>query len=175
MSAARQYHTRTPRYVLKAEDESLMRFAGMETKGIAYRARVRDLSATGFAFVVGGAEPPEEGEVLKIEFTVPGRGQIACFATVIRVDRREDWDPEIGTREQTLVACQYRNLPSLHARSIELSLKSRTSSEGEYDWESDRRKHAVALAGLSLILVLCMSFLAQSPAFWISTVRSLLG
>ncbi|MEK7355987.1 MAG: PilZ domain-containing protein, partial [Bdellovibrionota bacterium] len=106
MSAARHYFSRSPRYVFGPEEESQLRFAGMNTRGVIHRAAIRDLSESGIAFALGQTEAPEEGELLKIEFPVPGRPSIACFATVVRVEARSDWDPEWGDRGHTLIGLQ---------------------------------------------------------------------
>ena len=172
-ASARQYHTRIPRYVLKTEDESLMRFAGMETKGSATHARVRDLSENGVAFTLGAEVTIDEGDVLKIEFTIPGRSQIACFATVIRIDKIQEWDPDLGPRESLLIACKFRSLPTLHARALAGGLKNRVQPESESLWESEKQRHTLAFAALSVSLFFTLGLLALPASTWVATVRSL--
>ncbi|MES2966024.1 MAG: PilZ domain-containing protein [Bdellovibrionota bacterium] len=174
MSTARTYFSRSPRYVFGTEEESALRFAGMNTRGVIQRAAIRDLSESGLAFAIGETESPEEGELLKIEFPIPGRKTIACFATVVRVERRSDWDPEWGDRGHTLIGLQFRNLPSLHFRAIQRGLEGRVTNEN-FDFQRTRRTHALAFTGLSIALALGAWAMAQSPQAWLGLVRGLLA
>jgi hypothetical protein len=170
MSTARHYFTRSPRYVFDHSDESVVRFAGMHTRGIIHRAAIRDLSESGLAFAIGETQPPEEGELLKIEFPIPGRKNIACFATVIRVEKRSDWDPEWGDRGHTLIGLQFRNLPTAHFRALQKGLDGRVAHEN-FDWQTSRRTHAFAFAGLSLALALGAWAMTQPPQAWLGFFR----
>ena len=101
MSIAHRYFTRAPRYVFQSEDGTLVRFAPMQTKGLISRAVIRDLSETGLSFTLPITEDvvslPDEGSAIKIEFPIPGSPKgIACFATVVRVEKRTEWMPEWG-------------------------------------------------------------------------------
>lgn len=131
MSSAAPYYQRSPRYVLRPGDRSLMRFAGMDTKGESTHARVRDLSSTGLSFIVEGDAVPFENELLKIEFDVPGHRQIAWYATVVRVEARSEWSPHAGDQMFTLVALRFRQLPSQFTQVIEQSVNGRINAEEE--------------------------------------------
>lgn len=171
MSAARHYFSRSPRYVFGSEDESALRYAGMNTRGIIRRAAIRDLSESGLAFAIGETQAPEEGELLKIEFPIPGRKTIACFATVVRVDKRSEWDPEWGDRGHTLIGLQFRNLPTLHFRAIQRGLEGRVTNEN-FDWQKTRRTHALAFTGLSIALALGAWAMTHSPQTWLGYFRT---
>ena len=145
MSAAR-YYQRSPRYVFRPDDKSLMRFAGMDTKNVAAQANVRDLSETGLSFTIEGDSAPFENELLKIEFAVPGEGpkgrQIAWFATVVRVETRSNWNPETGDQKETLIALRFRQLPPPFQKAIQDSLGGKTNEEENIvnhspDWSGD--------------------------------------
>ena len=108
MSAAR-YYQRSPRYVFRPGDRSLMRFAGMESKGDATHARIRDLSSTGLSFIVEGSDSPFENELLKIEFEIPGDKQVALplpFQQAIEksINGRINEDEEVLAGPQDLSA-----------------------------------------------------------------------
>jgi hypothetical protein len=167
--------------MITSDDFGSMRFAPMTTRGAAMPSSLRDLSSTGLAFtLVGhaaetGRVTPEEGDMIKIEFTIPSRRQIACFATVVRVEERTDWDPELGDRTTTLVAVKFRNMPSLHRRTLELGLQGRTRDNTDFDWNRERRTHAVVITGLSLALALGFWFMVQPPHAWLTPIKALLG
>ncbi len=158
MGAARSFVQRPSRYIFQAGDSSLVRFAEMETRGISSRAVIRDLSETGLSFTLPISEPvhtlPEEGSPLKVEFPIPGRDQIACFATVMRVEQRSEWVPEWGDRGFHLIALQFRHLPSMHLRAIQHGLQGRV--EVEPTFQEIKRAHALAFAGLCVALVATM-------------------
>jgi hypothetical protein len=132
----------------------------METRGISARAIIRDLSETGLSFTLPITEPietlPDEGVPLKVEFPIPGRDQIACFATVTRVEQRTEWVPEWGHRGYHLIALQFRHLPTLHLRAIKRGLQGRVHEEHDISFSSMKRTHAFAFSGLCLALVLVM-------------------
>jgi PilZ domain len=174
MSAARHFIARSPRYVFQTEDSSLVRFAPMETKGISQRAVIQDLSESGLSFTLPITEPssslPEEGSPLKVEFPIPGRTSIACFATVTRVEQRSEWVPEWGDRGYHLVALQFRHLPTLHLRAIQRGLEGRVSYEHEFDWKTVRRTHQVAFAGMTIAMLACCFALTLSAHGWVQAL-----
>ena len=118
MASAARYYPRAPRYVFRPEDESLSRFAGMAKNGQPTHARVRDVSATGISFVVAAGSAPREGDMLKVEFGLPGKKQFAWFATVARVESQVEWEPTLGTRALTIVGLRFDKLPARLAKAI---------------------------------------------------------
>jgi hypothetical protein len=175
MSAARHFVQRPPRYIFQAGDSSLVRFAPMETRGISAKAVIRDLSESGLSFTLPITEHvdtlPEEGAPLKVEFPVPGRPQIACFATVTRVEQRSEWVPEWGDRGYHLIALQFRHLPTLHLRAIKNGLEGRVDHEPEFNFQTMKRTHGFAFAGMSLALILCITAMTTSLSQWIQFFR----
>jgi hypothetical protein len=131
LSSAQRYYLRAPRYVLKSAELRNMRFATMETRGLSTATEVMNLSESGLAFQLETGRPPEEGDILKVEFPIPGETQIACFATVVRVDEFTDWDPKIGERRFNVVGLKFRHLPDGHRRILRRGLDGRAASENE--------------------------------------------
>lgn len=170
MGSARHYIPRSPRYVFQAEDSSLLRFAPMETKGLSQRAVIQNLSESGLSFSVPITEPieslPEEGAALKVEFPIPSRSTIACFATVTRVEQRTDWVPEWGDRGYHLIAVQFRHLPTLHLRAIQKGLKGKVTPEVDFDWTHVRRTHTLAFSGMFVALAASCFALTLSAEAW---------
>lgn len=168
--SARQYITRSPRYVFQAEESNLVRFAPLQTRGISQKAVIQTLSESGLSFTLPITEAieslPEEGSPLKVEFPIPGRSTIACFATVTRVEQRHEWIPEWGDRGYHLVALQFRHLPSLHLRAIQKGLSGLVDQESNFDWQQVKRTHAFAFGGMSLCVVACSFALTLSAEAW---------
>lgn len=180
MSAtAGRYFPRSPRYVLNANDQNIMRFAAMNTRGKSSIARLRDLSETGLAFTLptspeGPTEGlPDEGDAIKIEFAIPGEKQMACFATVMRVEARTEWDKDWGNRGYTLIALQFRNLPKGHLRSLQISLTGHTSQAQDEQIINDDTSltslsRALSLGGAFLLLTLALFLMVLAPQAWLS-------
>lgn len=174
MSAAQRYFPRSPRYVFRAEDQTLMRYAAMETRGTACSTKVLNLSESGLLFAMKEGEAPEEGDVLKIEFPIPGRRQIACFATVVRVDATDEWHPDFGESRAVVVGLQFRHLPDGHRRALKNGLQGKTEPEELFDWREARNKQLMTFAGLSLALIVTMMVLSTPPERWIAFCKSAL-
>lgn len=176
-SAATRYQTRSPRYVLNANDHVFMRFAGMDTRGTAVHAEMINLSETGLLFTIPATPeiaPPEEGDMLKIEFTIPNHKQIACFATVIRVEQQTDWSPDLGDRHFQIVALHFRNLPHFHQRALQLGLIGKPSQDDSNQSLSRPTAETFIFAGLTFALFINFYLLSLKPQAWINAVRFLL-
>jgi hypothetical protein len=150
------WYDRSPRYLLTAEDNRKLRFASMQTRREATYAALKNLSESGLGFTVAVADAPQEGDMIKIEFTVPGIKQIACFATVSRVELGDSPDPEWGANSYAFVALEFRNLPAHAQDLIERGLKSKPKTDDEtIDVAAvARTRKAGILLGLFLILAL---------------------
>ncbi len=166
MSAAR-YYQRSPRYIFRPGDKSLMRFAGMETKGQSTHAHIHDLSETGLSFVVDGTEAPFENELLKIEFGIPGHKQMAWFATVVRVEVRSDWSEAEGEKPYTLIALRFRQLPAHYRQLIQQSVSGRVD-HNEVPLADQRDPVALAkFAGLTVLLLASSYWLCLPLTAWV--------
>jgi hypothetical protein len=185
-SGAQAYLARSERYIYRPQDSSIVRFAEMGTKGIASRAVIRDLSDTGLAFMIERSSDDftlDSGDMLKIEFTVPGRRQIACFTTVMRVEERSEWDAEWGQKGFLLIALQFRQLPQAHLRAIREGLKNQSSGSSSMNSvmeivspypsaQTNRHSaHAVAFIGWSAALAFALYAMALSPADLLHMVK----
>jgi hypothetical protein len=159
-TSAARYYQRAPRYVFRPDDKSLMRFAGMDTKGVKTPAQIRDLSSTGLSFMVESEDAPFENELLKLEFTLPGSRQIAWFANVVRVEKRSDWSPETGHQPYTLIALRFRKLPHAFHHAIERSLNGLVDEDHQI--VSDNADPAAMAKFYGLAIALFGSF------FWMS-------
>jgi hypothetical protein len=171
MSSAARYMHRAPRYVFRPEDERLMRFAEMDVRGSASRARVHDLSTTGLSFICDSIDVPFEGDMLKVEFGLPGRKQIAWFATVVRIETRTEWDPELGNRSFTLIALKFRQLPAPFFKAIEKSVNIREHDGSTSDFHTPNAKNVATLIALSLVMIVGMAVMTMPPVIWLLPFR----
>ncbi len=81
-----RYHGRAPRYILNTQDDSLVRLAGPRQLPWEEGTEVKNISLTGLAFTAPSDLCPLLGEIVKIQFEVPGSQQMACYAVVTRID-----------------------------------------------------------------------------------------
>jgi len=81
-----RYHGRAPRYILNTQDDSLIRVAGPKQMPWEEGTEIKNISLTGLAFTAPSDLCPLLGEVVKIQFEVPGNQQMACYAIVTRID-----------------------------------------------------------------------------------------
>lgn len=176
MSSTARYFPRAPRYVLRPNDQSLMRFAGLSPNGDKFMARLRDLSATGLSFVVDNHEAPPAGATLKIEFEVPEGQRMAWFATVVRVERRTEWDPDLGDHPFTLVALRFREMPEPYRKVIQKSLSgisSVTADEGKsVNIRKLEARAGFTFATLSFSLFAVFYWLSLPTSAWLEIIRS---
>lgn len=105
-----RYHARSPRYVLNTEDSSLIRFSGAERFTWEEKTELRNISLTGLSFVAPLDLSPQLGEIIKIQFTVPGSEMMACYAVVIRIEEQNDYENEIAVHFYKLDRLQRINL-----------------------------------------------------------------
>lgn len=162
---ALRYFQRSQRYVFQPEDNRLLRFAVAAKRGEYTETETLNISESGVLFVVRNVDPPEVGHIIKVEFTVPHRQSIACYATVVRREERETRDPKkSGIVIKCLVAAHFLNLPTLHRRSLHLGLQRALGQAKDevIDWSEQRRLHGYALSVFSVLMFGGLFLLAQS-------------
>ncbi len=175
MGSAARYYPRAPRYVFRPEDESLMRYAAMETRGTALKARIRDLSTSGLSIIVDSDQAPEVGETLKIEFSVPGSKKVAWFATVVRIERRSDWSPDFGHHDYTVVGLKFRQLPAPFTKAIQNCVKKNSDQErsGLISASPKALQELYMFWFMGAVLIILLTLMAIPPSFWLSPFREL--
>lgn len=121
----RKFVARAPRYVLRTGDSQFLRFAPEDGPDHVYTTRFVNVSETGIAFLVDRDLAPHLGDVIKLEFTVPGNGQIAWFARVVRMEEFESggWKPRHRRSDEILVGVHFLDLPEGHRRDIRKGLE----------------------------------------------------
>ncbi len=126
----RRFVARAPRYVLRTGDNQLLRFANNKVNHRSLTTRFVNVSETGLAFVVDQSQSPKMGEIIKLEFPVPGGEQVAWFGKVTRLEQIFDrpWWAERNAAhkpEDVLVGVQFVDLPDGHRENIRAHLHQR--------------------------------------------------
>ncbi len=80
---------------------------------------IRDISLTGLSFTAPSDLSPQLGEIIKIQFSVPGSEQMACYAVVIRIDGLNEYENLIGVHFYKLDRIQRLNLVQGLAHKIQ--------------------------------------------------------
>ncbi len=123
----RNFIPRAPRYVLRPNDERFLRFAHHDDRSNSYATRFLNLSETGLAFVIDRDTAPQIGDIIKIEFPVPGDGQVAWFARVIRIEEyvaEKSWHRRLDQSldDYVVVGVRFHDLPVGHQNAIRAAL-----------------------------------------------------
>lgn len=101
-----RYHSRSPRYILQPQDNTLIRVAGPRQAAWEEGTEIVNISMTGLAFTAPNELCPIVGEYIKIQFSIPGAKQMACFGLVTRLET-------LG-RSEMLVGVQFQKLEMAH-------------------------------------------------------------
>lgn len=140
-----RYHARAPRYILNTQDDSLIRLSGAEQLSWEENTELRDVSLTGLSFTAPQDLSPQIGEVIKIQFSVPGSEQMACYAVVIRIENINEFDNLIGVHFYKLDRIQRLNM--VQGLSPKIKKNKQTPTE-----ITETNAPLIAFAGILLAL-----------------------
>jgi hypothetical protein len=76
-----KYQSRYQRYILQPDDNTLIRVAGPHQTPWEEATEIQNISLTGLAFTAPAELCPLIGEIVKIQFEVPGSAQTALIAS----------------------------------------------------------------------------------------------
>ncbi|MBL7555815.1 MAG: PilZ domain-containing protein [Bdellovibrionaceae bacterium] len=116
-----KYHARSPRYILNTHDDSLVRVAGPQQIPWEEDTEIKNVSLTGLAFTAPEDLCPVLGEVIKVQFVVPGAQQMACHAIVTRL--------EPDRQHSILVAVHFYKLEMAHRIVLAQGLSRKVKNE----------------------------------------------
>jgi hypothetical protein len=85
-SSLAKYHARQPRYILQPHDNTFIRVAGPKQLPWEEGTEIRNISLSGLSFMAPSDLCPIVGEVIKIQFEVPGKSQMACHGLATRLE-----------------------------------------------------------------------------------------
>ncbi|MCK6596882.1 MAG: PilZ domain-containing protein [Bdellovibrionaceae bacterium] len=158
-----RFHARSPRYFLNTEDESLIRVAGPNKIPWEEDTEIKNVSLTGLSFTAPEDLCPVLGEVIKIQFVVPGSQQMACHAIVTRLEPIK--------KSKILVAVHFYKLEMAHRIVLAQGLSKKIKPETDYDNELSQheqftwnifKKISIMSVLLTLWLWLMFSFVNNS-------------
>lgn len=125
-----RYHARSPRYILDTQDNNLIRFSGAERLPWEEKTELRNVSLTGLSFVCASDLSPQLGEIIKIQFAVPGSETMACYAIVIRIAPEDSYANEVAVHFYKLDRIQRINLVQGLAQKMDTK-NFRVTSDGK--------------------------------------------
>lgn len=114
-----RYHARSPRYILDTQDNSLIRYSGAERLPWEEKTELRNVSLTGLSFICASDLSPQLGEIIKIQFSVPGSETMACYAIVIRIAPDDSYSNEVAVHFYKLDRLQRINLVQGLAQKVD--------------------------------------------------------
>lgn len=155
-----RYHSRLPRYILNTDDEFLIRVAGPRQIPWEEGTEIQNVSLTGLAFTAPDDLCPILGEVIRIQFSVPGGNQMACHGIVTRLEN--------AGRNSMLVAVHFYKLEMSHRIALAQGLsrkfhehKKNRVSEGEIALANAFPKIMIMAGFLGLWLIMTFIFYSQ--------------
>lgn len=140
-----RYHARAPRYILNTEDNHLIRLSGAERRAWEENTDIKDISLTGLSFTASADLSPQLGEIIKIQFSVPGSEQMACYAVVIRIDAVNSFENIIGVHFYKLDRVQRLNLVQGLAHKVQKNSERKVTEKPSVQM--------IAVVGLVLTLL----------------------
>ena len=90
---------------------------------------------------------PQIGEVIKIQFSVPGSQQMACYAVVIRIEKINQFDNMIGVHFYKLDRSQRLNLVQGLAEKVQKNMLPE-------NYTQNKMNTIISISGL-IITLLC--------------------
>jgi hypothetical protein len=135
-SNVKKIRYRAPRYTLRPYDAKGMRFSRKRKGAKIFETQIINVSETGMAFRVESENAPQIGEVIKVEFNVPGeRYKIAWFANVVWLET--PYHVALRKKEEVKAGIQFHSLPERHRQILSAGLKAKFN---EVYLEARRRK-----------------------------------
>ncbi len=127
----RRFIPRATRYVLRPQDQKMLRFSHQDEKGAEaiQETTLVDLSKTGLAFLIEREDAPLLGDLIKVEFAIPGGEQMAWWARVVRCEEhtKKIWwmreNPDF--QDLIMIGVQFQNLPQMQQSHIQSNLDVR--------------------------------------------------
>lgn len=124
-----RYHARSPRYTLDTQDNHLVRFSGAERLTWEEKTELKNISLTGLSFVASCDLSPQLGEIIKIQFAVPGSEMMACYGVVTRIEQTTEFENEIAVHFYKLDRVQRINLVQGLAQKVVMPTHKETLSK----------------------------------------------
>jgi PilZ domain len=151
-----RYHGRSPRYILNTQDDSLIRVAGPRQMPWEEGTEIKNISLTGLGFTAPSDLCPLLGEVIKIQFEVPGSQPMACYAVVTRIDPLK--------QQKMLVGVHFYKLEMAQRIALAQGLSRKLKDQVDQQLITENSK--ITLSASDFFKVLVMSSLLSAWAFF---------
>ncbi|MBX7232600.1 MAG: PilZ domain-containing protein [Bdellovibrionales bacterium] len=128
--ALRKFISRAPRYSLRPDDNQILRYVRNSRLNRSFSTRFVNISETGLAFATERSSAPPMGEIIKIEFPIPGGESMAWFARVVRLEEKSLgpwWDKHHSQfhHAEIIVGVQFHELPDHQKLLIRTQLQKK--------------------------------------------------
>ncbi len=165
---------REPRYTLAEEDSRFLCFVTNKKRKRSFAIDLVNISTTGLVFAIENEMAPDLGEYIKMEFLVPGFGQIACVGRVVRLERSTSRiaRPMVSTNV-VRVALTFENLNRAHHKALRSGLEKKIRFQ-RFNYFRQRwgvfagfllsHYKVVMLIALTSILVIALFYLLLQPS-----------
>tara|TARA_Y100000817_G_scaffold261155_1_gene215526 strand:+ start:32 stop:712 length:681 start_codon:yes stop_codon:yes gene_type:complete len=135
---------RATRFVLRPEDNRLLLYKPQPRLAPTHSTEILNISATGVAFVTERDIAPKLGEIIKMEFTIPGGEKIAWFGRVVRTEEFEarTWmRTSFGhpSLDQIIIGIHFENMPETQKDKLSKGISKRI-----HQLQSNNRKRHLA-------------------------------
>lgn len=145
-----RYVARRPRYILQPHDNTLVRVAGPQQTPWEEGTEILNVSLSGLAFTAPSDLAPILGEIIKIQFAVPGRQDMACLALVIRMQKQGPSTMLVAVKFLKLEMPQRLAL----AQALAKKLKDQSDlsvSENRASWLESKKTRLLLSTGFALL------------------------
>lgn len=167
-----RYHSRSPRYILDTYDNNLIRLSGAEKLSWEEKTVIRNISLTGLSFTAPRDLSPQLGEIIKIQFQVPGSEMMACYALIIRIEVLNEFDNEIAIHFYKLDRVQRINLVQGLAEKMTADQKTANPPEakGKYDKSTSFARQPLSIFQkifMMMTMITCLlAWITVLKVFW---------
>jgi hypothetical protein len=148
--------------VLLPQDSCLIRLAGPKQIPWEEGTEIKDVSTTGLSFTAAADLSPNLGEMIRVEFTVPGSQQMACYAKVVRL--------QTITEKDNLIAVEFELLNNPQKVNLQNGLKTKVSLQTETPIEVTPKLPL----GLKIIFLISIAISLFCSSFLLFTLYRLL-
>jgi hypothetical protein len=159
-SSLSKYHQRAARYILQPQDNTLIRVAGPQQTPWEEATEIQNISLTGLGFTAPTELCPLVGELIKIQFQVPGSAQMACFGLVTRIEPQGPSTMLVGVQFKKLELPHRIILAQALANKLREQQKEQEAKKSDFKqiWKQKWPQIALAFMALSLWLLLFYVF-----------------
>lgn len=152
-----KYLLRSPRYTLHAEDNNLIRVVGPKLESWEEHTDIQNVSLTGLSFTADPQICPKLGEIIRIQFTVPGSEQMACHGIVTRIEHQSS--------ETALVGLHFYKLDMAHRINLARGLAEKFGYDSNENADEIHLKKNKRRKKYQIFLIFLIWFILTTALF----------